>query len=219
VHILVYMPTDARPYEFQADDGIPVALPSGAEYSVLTDGEAHYLNDKIARYLNDNHFVNVSDMQDIDRMIVFELLIHRWTLWLSRGRDYFDEDINVKQYADMVNSYSTEVRQLKRALGVDKNTRDRMRGDDSIPALWENLLRRGKEFGYARNQQYVQTLTSFQRLKAMVIFHDNCDPVERKENSCETADVLEVLRQEIAKFDAVDEKFRHEQQSLWIRNQ
>lgn len=210
---------DLRSYELQADAGIPVELPSGATYYVLTDEEDRYLRDRITRYLSDNHFVNVSDVQDIDKMIVFELLIHRWSMWISKGRDYYDEDINIKQYSDMVKDYSTEVRQLKKALGVDKSTRDRTRGDDSIASLWSNLQRRAAEFGYKRNDEFTQVITSFQRLKAMITFHDKCDELERKENACEVADVLEVLREEIRKFDEIDERFKFEKQSLWVRQQ
>lgn len=210
---------DARPYEVLAEDGIAVELPSGATYYVLTDEEARYLQERITQYLEHNHFVNISDMQDIDKMITFELLIHRWTMWLSKGKDYFDEAINVKQYSDMTQDYSREVRQLKKALGVDKSTRDRTRGDDSISALWSNLQRRAREFGYMRNKQYEQVIVSFQRLKALMIFHQRCDEVERKENACEMEDVFEVLKEEIKKFDEIDEKFRFEQQALWIRNQ
>lgn len=213
------MADDLRPYEIQAGAGIPVVLPSGAVYYVLTDEEERYLRERIERYQTDNHFVNVSDVQDIDKMITFELLIHRWTLWLSKGRDYYDEDINIKQYSEMVHGYSTEVRQLKKALGVDKSTRDRTRGDDSLASLWANLQRRAAEFGYKRNEEFVQSITSFHRLKAMLTFHDKCDELERKENGCDAVDVLEVLRQEIAKFDAIDEKFKFEKQTLWIRSQ
>ena len=210
---------DLRTYEIQAGEGIPVQLPSGATYYVLTDDEQRYLHDRIQRYLTDNHFVNVSDVQDIDKMITFELLIHRWTLWLSKGRDYYDEDINIKQYSEMVHGYSTEVRQIKKALGVDKNTRDRTRGDDSLAALWDNLKRRALEFGYKRNEEVDHVITSFQRLKAMLTFHDKCDDIERKENACEMKDVVEVLRDEIRKFDLIDEKFKVEKQVLWIRSQ
>lgn len=162
------------PYDVQVEDGIPVHLPSGAVYYVLTSDEQRYLVDRITRYLADNHFVNVSDMQDIDRMITFELLIHRWTLYLSKGRDYFDDDIDTKKYSDMVQDYSREVRQLKKSLGVDKSTRDRTRGDDSVAALWDNLRRRAQEFGYMRNAQFAQVITSFQRIQAMIQFRDNC---------------------------------------------
>lgn len=210
---------DPQPYEIQSEDGIPVQLPSGASYYVQTDGEAHYLRDAIERYLSDNHFVNVSDMKEIDRMITFELLIHRWTLWMSRGKDYWNEPINTKQLSDMSSSFSTEVRLLKKALGVDKTSRDKTRGDDSIAAHWDNLLRRAREFGYMRNEQLVQTITAFQRIKAMITLYTNSDEIERKENACELEDVLEVIRDEITKFDAVDEKFRFEKQALWIRSQ
>lgn len=209
----------ARPYEVRSDDGIPVTLPSGAIHYVMTDDEERYLNDKIRRYLDDNHFVNVSDLLDVDKMVVTELLVHRWSLWMSRGRDYYDDDINPKTYSDMIKDHSTEIRQLKKSLGVDKSSRDRTRGDDSVAALWSNLQRRAREFGYLRNEQYVQVITSFQRLKAILQFHDNCDAVERKENHCEIEDVLDVLREEIEKFDAIDEKFRFEKQTLWIRQQ
>jgi hypothetical protein len=213
------MDDDALPYEIQADDGIAVELPSGATYYVHTDGEEHYLRDKITRYLSDNHFVNISDMQEIDRMITFELLIHRWSMWLARGKDYWNEPINTKQYSDMVQDYSREVRQLKKGLGVDKSSRDRTRGDDSVAALWDNLLRRAREFGYTRNEQMIQVITSFHRIKAMIILYKNTDEIERKENACELADVLEVIEEEIAKFDAIDESFRFDKQALWIRSQ
>jgi hypothetical protein len=208
-----------RNFETVTEEGIAVDLPSGAQYFVLTENEAEYLRDRIRRYMTDNHFINVSDIQDIDRMITQELLIHRWTMWISKGRNYYDEDVNIKQHNDMVQDTSREVRQLKKALGLDKATRDRTRGDDSITAHWDNLLRRAREFGYTRNEQYVHVITSFNRIKAMLQFHDNSDSIERKENACELADVVEVLRDEIRVFDAIDEKFRHEVQALWVRAQ
>lgn len=213
------MPDVSNAYETVDEDGIAVDLPSGAKYVVQTENEGIYLRDSIRRYMSDNHFINVSDIREIDRMIVLELLIHRWQLWLSRERNYFDEDINEKRLADMIKDASGEVRQLKKALGLDKTTRDRTRGDDSIAAHWDNLLRRAREFGYMRNQQYVATITAFQRIKAMLQFHDNCDTIERKENACETDDIIEVIRDEVRKFDVIDEEFRHKNQTLWIRSQ
>jgi hypothetical protein len=198
----VIMRAEPRAYEIQSEDGIPVTLPSGATYFVLTDTEEHYLRDKIGRYMSDNHFVNVSDILEIDRMVTFELLIHRWTLWLSRGKDYWNNTINSKQLSDTVQEFSREIRQLKKGLGVDKTS-----------------LQRAREFGYLRNEQFTQVITSFQRIKAIVQFHLNSDEIERKENACELPDVLEVIQEEISKFDQIDETFRFEKQRMWIRNQ
>lgn len=206
-------------YDQVAEDGIPVELPSGATYYTITHAEAEYLRDRIERYMSDNHFINVSDIQEIDRLITLETLVHRWTMWMSKGRNYYDEDINIKQHSDMVQDASREIRQMKKAIGLDKPSRDKVRGDDSIGALWDHLLRRAREFGYMRNEQYVQVITSFQRIKALIQFMDNCDELERKENACEPQDVFEVLREEIKTFDQIDEAFRHTKQTLWIRNQ
>lgn len=207
------------PYQMQADDGIPVTLPSGAQYYVLTTAEEQYLQDKIRRYLEDNHFVNISDMLEIDRMVTFELLIHRWTLWLAKNKDYWNDPINADKLSATCSEYSREVRQIKKGLGVDKLARDKTRGDDSVAALWDNLRTRAREFGYARNEQFVAVLTAFHRIKASIVFYENCDEVERKENACELTDVLRVVKEEIEKFDQIDEDFRFKKQRLWVRNQ
>jgi hypothetical protein len=201
------------------EEGIAVELPSGATYYTITRAEAEYLRDRIERYLSDNHFINISDIQEIDRLITLEVLVHRWTMWMSKGRNYYDEDVNIKQHSDMVQDASREIRQMKKALGLDKPARDKVRGDDSMAAHWEHLLRRAREFGYMRNEQYVQVITTFQRVKALIQFHDNADEIERKENACDIEDIFEVLRSEIAAFDKIDEQFRHQQQTLWIRSQ
>lgn len=202
-----------------SEEGIPVELPSGATHYTITHAEAEYLRDLAERYLSDNHFMNIADLKEIDRLITLETLAHRWSMWISKGRNYYDEDINVKVHSDMIQDASREIRQMKKALGLDKPSRDKVRGDDSVAALWDHLLRRAREFGYMRNEQLIAVVTAFQRLKALVIFYDNCDALERKENACELEDVFEVLREEIANFDSVDERFRHEKQTLWIRQQ
>lgn len=202
-----------------AEEGVPVELPSGATYYTITHSEAEYLRDLAERYLSDNHFVNISDLKEIDRLITLETLVHRWSMWMSKGRNYYDEDINTKVHSDMVKDASGEIRQMKKALGLDKPSRDKVRGDDSVAAFWDHLLRRAREFGYMRNEQLVKAITAFQRIKALIQFHDQCDELERKENACELTDIFEVLREVIRDFDKVDEQFRHGTQTLWIRKQ
>lgn len=211
------MTVSERGFDVGVDQGIQVMLPSGAAFYVLTQDEADYLAERVTRYLSDNHFVNVSDFQDIDKMVVFELFVHRWSLWLSKGRDYYDEEINSKQLADTVNAYSTELRQLKKNLGMDKPARDRQRGDDSVAAYLDALPQRALEFGYMRNEQCAKIQEAFMRLSAMLTFHDNCTELERAENAVTKDDMFEVLRQEIAAYNQIDEDFRTNVQKYWVR--
>lgn len=206
-----------RPFEVAVEDGIPVELPSGAQFFVLTQAEADYLNERVRRYLSDNHFVNVSDFQDVDKMVVFELLWQRWSLWLSRGVDYFGEEIDAKDLAARVNAYSTELRLLKKNLGIDKPARDRQRGDDSVATYLDNLRMRAKEFAVMRSKQFAHVIESFQRISAAITYHDNLDELERRENQMGAEDVLDVIRQEIVRFNKIDEEFRSSSQKMWIR--
>lgn len=205
-------------YEVAADEGVQVTLPSGATFRVLTITEQEYMEERVRRYQDDNHFVNVSDIQDVDRMVILELFVHRWAIWLSFGKDYFNDPVNEKDLASQIASYSHEVRQLKKNLGVDKVARDRARGDDSWPKYHERLLQRAREFGYMRNAQFAKTIELFQQLIAILTLHDNCDDIERREQHVTQDDVFDWLRKiAIPEFEAIDADFIETQQRLWIR--
>lgn len=210
---------DPENYDIEVEGGVEVALPSGSVFFVLTDSEKKFIEDKIARYMTDNHFTNIADLSELDKIVSAELLIHRWSLWVLRRQDYYGDDIHEKQLADLINDYTTQVRGLKKLLGIDKVTRDRSHGDESVAARWDDVKRRALEFGVFRNDQASHCIESFQRLKAMLQFHDNCIDQERIENRCRVEDVIEVLREEIGAFDKLDADFKQGQQRYWIRKQ
>lgn len=214
-----FLVTD-RGFEVEVDEGIPVRLPSGATFLVLTDSEKQYVEERVERYEADNKFKNVSDKQDEDKMIYFELFMHRWSLWMSKGVDYYNDPVDAKVLAQQLNSYSTELRLLKKNLGIDKVARDRQRGDDSVAAYLDNLRMRAKEFGIMRNKQSAKSIELFQQLKSLLLFHDNCDELEQRENACTVDDVMSWIREfAIPEFDALDDDFKKNQQSQWIRRQ
>lgn len=211
---------ESRAYDVISDEGFPVRMPSGAEFYVITQSEAEYFNERVRRYENDYKFTSVSDQQDIDKMVILELFMHRWSLWLSRHQDYYGQDIDTKDMAARVENTSKELRLLKKNLGIDKPARDRQRGDDSVAAYLENLRRRAKEFGIMRNEQFYKTIELFQQLKALIQYYDNQDEQERHESHTTMEDVVRWIREvAIPEFDAIDSKFKKEKQSTWVRNQ
>jgi hypothetical protein len=205
--------------EIQLVDGISVRLPSGANFITLTNDEARYLRERVERYLKDNRFVNVSDFQDIDKMVVFELFMQRWSLWLSRGIDYYGDTVDARVLAAQLATYSTELRLLKKNLGIDKPSRDRQRGDESVTTYLANLRERAREFGVMRNKQFDKALELLHELAALMTFHDNCDALERQENHVTQEDIFDWLRTiAIPEFHAIDDHFRKSQQRYWIRS-
>lgn len=200
-----------RSFEDLEDERYEVKLPSGALFKgCLTEAEAEYVKERGERYLTDNHFVNVSDLQDVDRMLVYEMLIMRWGEWIARGRNYDGDEVDDRDLRKSVNDFSRELRGLKNALGVDKTSRDKAKGEDDVAEYIARLRRRAQEFGIKRNTECDKSLELFNRLKALITLHDNCDETERREMQCGAADVLNWIRDEaIPEYDAIDEKFRN----------
>lgn len=208
------------PFDITSPSGFSVILPSGAEFLVLTSDEVNYVKDRVSRYLTDNKFSNVSDLQDIDRMVMFELFVHRWSLWISKGVDYFNDEINERQLSDRVKEFSSEIRQLKKNLGVDKVARDKVRGDDSVSAYLQSLKSRAMEFGVMRNDQFNKAIELFHELKAKIEYHDNCDEHEQLEGQVTQDHIFNWIRDEaIPKFQEIDDDFRETKQKMWIRRQ
>jgi hypothetical protein len=198
---------------------VDVVLPSGVEWPVH-ETEVAYFTDRCTRYLTDNHFANVSDFQDLDRVLMMELLCFRWGIWISNQTDYWDEPVDLDALQRAFKEHSVELRQLKKQLGIDKAARDRTKGEDSTPVFLSNLLARAKEFGIMREEQLAKALTLTNELKALVTLHLNCDDVEREEMNVEMADILDwIVTVYMPEFDAIDQYFRKHQQKLWIRDQ
>lgn len=195
-----------------------VNTPSGGEFFVLTPEEVTYFSDRAARYLNQNHFQNVTDLQDLDRVLMMELMCWRYALWLSQEHDYWGQGVVLEDLKKNLFEYSRELRLLKKSLGIDKAQREKDKGE-SVADYLENLRVRAKEFGVMREEQLTKALTLFQELVALLTLHDNCDEIERREQNIETDDLIDWIRTvAVPEFEAVDAYFRSNSQRYWIRD-
>jgi hypothetical protein len=198
---------------------VQVSMPSGANFPVHEE-EVAYITERAGLYLAQNHFTNISDLQDVDRMLILELMVYRWGSWLSRSRDWWGDTIDDDKVQKSLNAYSTELRQLKKQLGLDKATRDKEKGEDSVASYIANLQSRAREFGVMRENQLAKALELFHQMKALITLHVNCDEIERREMHLTTDDVLEwLVTIAFPEFDALDQYFREHQQKFWIRRQ
>lgn len=202
------------------EDGLaPVRLPSGGLHYVH-EREVGYFDERRDRYLRDNHFINVSDFQDLDRLIVAELLVQRWGTFVSQKRDYWGEAVDENNLQKAIKDHSGEIRQLKKSLGLDKETRDKVKGEDSVDAYIKALRQRAAEFGVMRDMQSAKAIELWQHLVGVITLYNNCDEDERLEQHCTAPEIIkwidEVARPE---FDVIDAHFRHEKQRMWIRKQ
>jgi len=194
-----------------------VTTPSGSDFHLQTQEEADWYESRRDRYMTDNMFPNVSDLQDLDRLLTLEVMVYRWSLWIAQGFDYVFTLVDSTQLKNNIKEYSVETRLLKQSLGIDKATRDKDKGE-SLSDYTANLLHRAKEFGYHRNAQYESAVTKMYELRAMVMTYDRCDDEERSLLDLSPEIILEWVRDNMIKdWDDLAASFR-KQQAIWVKD-
>lgn len=196
--------------------GIPVQTPSGGIFYLLTAEEARYFEDRSKRYTLEYRYSDVSDLQDVDRLLIMETMVWRWGLWLSREQDYWGAAIDSNGLKRHVGEYAKEIRQLKKLMGMDATSRQKSKGE-SIADLWDNLCKRAKEFGVHRNDQAIEAITLFMEIRDFYTTMNNCTPDEQQENNCTPEKFIEWIGTHIIpKFEELEADGRA-RQALWIR--
>lgn len=207
-------PANQNPYGVQM---FPVDTPSGGTINLMTQEESDWYEQRRDLYVSQNKFTNQSDLSDLDRILLMEAMIERWGVWITQGFDYFMTRIDEKQIQQNIAEYSKELRQVKKALGIDKVTRDKDKAE-SVGDYIATLLQRAKEFGYHRNEQYEKAVTLIYQLKTLVGTFDRSDDQEREDLGLSHESILEWIRETlIDEWEEIDDNFRAVQ-TTWIRD-
>ena len=190
---------------------------SGTEFEVLNKEEKDYFEMNLKKYKEEYRFENVSDLADVDRMLGLELLSYRYTAWLIKGSDYDNLQFSEKDIRDHKQKVDTEIRLLKKNMGMDRRGRVESEAE-SVSEYLRNLLRRAGEFGVHRDTQIAKALDLFNDLKTMIGLHDRTDTEERLHLGVEEHQIIEWIRNSaIPEYDAIDDAFRKNQRS-WIKD-
>lgn len=197
------------------DESIQIESPAGNPLTVLTEDEADIYNRMASRYQADNAFTNVSDLAELDRILAMELMSYRWAQWMIKGTDYDGKPVDPRDLQRYIETYSKEIRGIKKDLGMDKASRDKDK-ETSIAEYLSKLSLRAKEFGVVRNEQAIRAITLLKELQGIITLYDNSTDHERREFNCNIEDIFEWIRNSFEEFDAIDESFRKEQK-MWIR--
>lgn len=192
-----------------------VKTPTGSQFNLQTEGEAEWYERQRDQYLLHNRFVNVSDLEDLSRLLTLEIMVYRWTTWLTQGFDYIAGLINQTELKNSIKEFSTEIRLVKASLGIDRLTRERDKGE-TVGDYVATLLKRAKEFGIHRDDQYAKAVTFIWQLISDVQTYDRCDAQERRELDLSPEATMEYIRTTIIpEWDAMNQAFR-DNQKVWI---
>lgn len=195
-----------------------VELPSGATLQVPTEEEAGYLERAVDRYRADYALTNVSDLGEVDRCIGLELQMHRIQVWLGRRVDYDNKPIDENAMMQRSQQLSSEIRQIKKTLGIDKVNRDRTHGRGSVNERMTNLLERARRFGLMRNEQQRRAIVLANQLESLMTQKRNAKTEkERRMLAVTDEDIFQWIETVfIPEFREIDEAYRAGDQKMWI---
>jgi hypothetical protein len=192
-----------------------VRTPTGSDLYLQAEGESKWYERQRDQYLKDNRFVNVSDLEDLSRLLTLEIMVYRWTTWLTQGFDYLTGLINQTELKNSIKEFSTEIRLVKASLGIDRLTRERDKGE-TVGDYVATLLKRAKEFGVHRDDQYAKAVTYLWQLISDVQTYDRCDDQERQELDLTPDTIVGYIRDTIIpEWADLNDSFRKNQKT-WI---
>lgn len=192
-----------------------VESPTGSPFHLQTEQEGIWYERQRDMYLEHNRFTNVSDLEDLGRLLTLEIMVYRWTTWLTQGFDYLAGRVNETELKNAIKEYSVEIRLVKASLGIDRAQREKDKGE-SVGDYIAMLLRRANEFGVHRNEQYEKSVTFLWELISMVETYDRCDEQERRELDLSPESILEWVRTRVMpEWEQLNDDFRANQ-AIWI---
>lgn len=194
-----------------------VHAPTGSPFHLQTEQEGIWYERQRDTYLEHNRFTNVSDLEDLGRLLTLEIMVYRWTTWLTQGFDYIAGRVNETELKNAIKEYSVEIRLVKASLGIDRAQREKDKGD-SVGDYVATLLQRANEFGIHRNEQYETSVTFLWELISMVETFDRCDAQERRELDLSPESILEWVRTRVMPgWAQLNDDFRANQ-AIWVQD-
>lgn len=205
--------------EIEPEDRTDVRTVVGStfiEFEVYTTAEEAWFNNMLQRYLDEYHFDNVSDLQDLDRLVAMELISNRYMHWLLKGTDYWEQQFDERAARDHKQKVDQEIRLLKKQMGMDRKNRLESEAENVADYL-TNLRRRAKEFGIHRDMQIAKAMDLWMELKKLVNLYDRTDEEERRHLGVDMVQIFDWIRDVgIPEYDKIDDAFRKNQR-LWIK--
>lgn len=193
----------------------------GMEIQLQTQKEADFYTEAQARYQQDFTFTAASDNRALDRLILFETQVFRWSWQLAAGMDYDLVGLEPAEESTLRRSIKeTEplIAQIQIELGLTKTQRDKVKTADSVGDYIANLKIRAKEHGVRRDAQVGRAIELIMELFSIVDSYRRSDAHEKQKLGFEKdEDILDWIQEVMRpRFDEVDLAYR-KNQKMWVR--
>lgn len=208
------------PDEFDGIARVEVTLVSSEAIRVLGDVEARWFAATRDSYMQQLHFTETTDLRDLDRLLLLELMLFRWTQWLAAGQDYIGYEIDEEKIRKNIKEYSDATTRIKESMGLTKKSRDDAANSGDFATWIAELKQRARAFGIHREHQLSAALVLMNELLSIVAAYDRSDLEEREKlGFASESEIVAWIRSTMTpEFQAIDEHFREHDQKYWIRS-
>lgn len=194
-----------------------VTTVSGERMVVLTEAEARWYERTRADYDKELRFTETTDLRDLDRVLLLELLIFRWGQHLAAGGDYDGFEVDEDKLRMQLRQFSDQLTKIKESMGLAKRVRDAATAEGNFAAYIADLRLRARTFGYHRTNQLQEALALMNDISAVVGVFTRCDKEEREKIGYESEkDIVDWIRADVLpKYHQIDAYFRENEQRMW----
>lgn len=213
----------------KAVGGIEVDLPAGGKLHLQTPEEAELWERTRDRYKSDYSLTKTNDLVLLGAILTQNLAMFRAQQAINgmeaeldaagvpTGR-YKSVKVSVRDAASaqqIVLNAAKEIRELEKALGIDKKTRD-AGGGDSIAGYLGALKIAGRQLGIhitKRTKAYEEFCMEM-RWRIRVLDHGDAE--DKAHHGITTESILDFARTRLAELEDIDKKFAQEKGRMFV---
>lgn len=215
--------THALPVSFD------VELPSGGRLHLQTEEEVDLWEESSRRYIEDYGLSQQNDLILLGAILTQQLAMFRAQARMNGMEAEFDADgLPTGRYkktalkaSDMTAAQTiiikaaTEIRELEKALGIDKKTREQG-GQQTVAGYVGTLKEAAREYGLhiSKRVKAYEQLCMDARWKLRVL--RNGDAEDRQYEGISEASILNWLEEELAKLEEIDKQYANERGRLYL---
>jgi hypothetical protein len=190
------------------------------EITVLDVFEQKFVTDLLASYGRELKFTLASDLQDLDRLLALELMVHRLSRWLAADADYNGDDLmDPIGCRRALQTTSESISKLKERMRIDPASREKDAGD-TVDKRWNQLTRRAGQFAVHRLNQARMAIALFEEVHTLCATWERISETERAQLDLSPESIVRwVLDKGYPVFAKVDADFRANKQALWHRDE
>jgi hypothetical protein len=185
-----------------------VELPAGGLIALNSAEEVNLWNGSAKRYIEDYGIIKQNDL-----VLVGACLTHQLTMY--RAQQELTDPKKASSAQNTIIKAATEIRELEKALGIDKKTRE-AGGQHTISDFLTRLKRAGHVKGVhiAERVKLMEAFTNELRWKVRLL--ENGDDEDRAYHGLTHENVVKWAAVELAKIEEHDKKFATEKGATFV---